>query len=56
MVLKEIQIVLNPSEESYRKIYNNHNLKDSFLAQIYWIFNYLICYYVFLKAIAQLEK
>lgn len=46
-VLREIKIVLNPSEVFYVKIYSNHNFQDSALAPIYCIFNYLICYISF---------
>lgn len=35
------------SEVSCVKIYNSHNSQDSSLPQIYWIFDYIICYSIF---------
>lgn len=36
-----------PLEVSCVKIYNSHNLKDSSSAQIYWMFDYIVCYSIF---------
>lgn len=38
-----------PSEVSCVKIYNSHNLQDASLDAMYWIFDYIICYSIFLK-------